>query len=88
VSGVWCLAPGETDEERARRSALLERRWALIAAHRHRHLKLWFPFESEGGNHVATWTGAGEEYCEHSEAAEAALYDWLDEALGPGETAC
>ena len=80
----WELAsPGElvlaqADQDAA--LAALERRWALIRAHRDRNLKIWNPWETGQATWLATWLGPPQPGT-HREADEAALYDWLEASL-------
>jgi len=57
--------------------AMVDRRWALIRAHRGVNLKVWLPQDTGEPGWLATWTGG-----EHHEAAEPDLYDWLEASLG------
>jgi hypothetical protein len=79
----WRLEPGGELAGPARAAALanLERRWALIRAHRGQGLKIWYPWETDEGGWLATWVGEPGP-CERREAVEGDLYDWLEASLG------
>jgi hypothetical protein len=82
----WRVSPAEQEEADARIAAgqpMLERKWALIQAHRDQHLKIWDPLETGLPDWHATWLGPPQPG-EHREADEATLYDWLEASLGPG----
>ena len=81
----WKLAPdaelAEMQEDLDAALAMLERKRALIRAHRDQNLKIWAPPETKLGGWLATWVGPPQPG-EHREAVEGDLYDWLEASLG------